>query len=250
MKHAALVRFLLCLAVVLVLEFVTQTGIVTRFAIIPPSEMLTSLWKIMLSGKFNVQILRTLGSIVVSGILSVIVGFGIGIGLHAWPRARRASDPYLASFYAVPIFVFYPMFIVLFGLNRIPVMLIAFLLATVAVITSTLNGLDRVPRIQLKAAKIMRMDRWSTTLLIILPSAFPYFLTGFKFAIAFSFVGTLGAEFILANQGLGYEIAFAFNDFDNRTMYALIVFVLIVVSLVNMALFAWERRVLSRRGMA
>ena len=58
----------------------------------------------------------------------------------------------------------------------------------------------------------------------------------------------LGAEFILSSSGLGYQIALAFNNFDNVTMYSLILFVVVVVSGVNSALFSWERRILRRRG--
>ena len=57
----------------------------------------------------------------------------------------------------------------------------------------------------------------------------------------------IGAEFITSSKGVGYQIAFAYNNFDNRTMYALIVIVLIVVIAVNMSLHAWERRLLARR---
>ena len=39
-----------------------------------------------------------------------------------------------------------PLFIVLFGLNRWPLVAIGFLFAVVAMMLNTLNGLDRVPR--------------------------------------------------------------------------------------------------------
>ena len=45
----------------------------------------------------------------------------------------------------MPVFAFYPFFIVIFGLGDLPQILIAFMLGVVAVIVNTLNGLDRVP---------------------------------------------------------------------------------------------------------
>ena len=69
-----------------------------------------------------------------------------------------------------------------------------------------------------------------------------------KLATAYAFVGVLGAEFILSNSGLGYQIGLAFNNFDNPTMYGLILFVVIVVGGVNTALFAWERNTMRRQG--
>ena len=57
----------------------------------------------------------------------------------------------------------------------------------------------------------------------------------------------IGAEFITSSKGVGYQIAFAYNNFDNNTMYALIALVLTIVIAVNMMLHAWERRLLARR---
>jgi NitT/TauT family transport system permease protein len=58
----------------------------------------------------------------------------------------------------------------------------------------------------------------------------------------------IAGEFILSTSGIGHEIAFAYDNFDNPRMYALILFVLGIVTLFNMAVFAWERRMLRRRG--
>ena len=40
----------------------------------------------------------------------------------------------------------------------------------------------------------------------------------------------IAAEFIMAPSGLGYAIAYAYNNFDNRTMYALMLFVIVLVT--------------------
>jgi len=55
-------------------------------------------------------------------------------------HVRRVVNPLLAIYYAIPIFVFYPFFVVLFGLNRYLQIAIGFLLAVVAMIVNTLNG--------------------------------------------------------------------------------------------------------------
>jgi len=43
---------------------------------------------------------------------------------------------------------------------------------------------------------------------ITLPSAAPYLLTGVKLAVAYAFIGVIGAEFIMSRSGIGYEISF------------------------------------------
>jgi NitT/TauT family transport system permease protein len=63
--------------------------------------------------------------------------------------------------------------------------------------------------------------------------------------VAYSLIGIIGAEFIMSRGGMGYEISFAYNNFDNATMYLLILLVSITI---NMLLARWEKRLMIRRG--
>ena len=106
------------------------------------------------------------------------VGFALGAIIHALPRVRRAVDPLLASYYSIPFFVFYPLLIALFGLNTIPLIVIGFVFATAAMVISTLNGLDRVPRVMTKTARVLRLSPTRSVWSVTLPSAAPYLFTG------------------------------------------------------------------------
>jgi NitT/TauT family transport system permease protein len=57
----------------------------------------------------------------------------------------------------------------------------------------------------------------------------------------------IAAEFILSPAGLGRDIADAYADFNNRRMYALILFLLIIATIVNGALHAFDMRWTERR---
>jgi NitT/TauT family transport system permease protein len=148
------------------------------------------------------------------------------------------------------MYAFYPLLLVIFGLGDFPQIAIGFLLAVMAVIINTLNGLDRVPPVLLKTARVHRLGLVSAALRVRLPYAAPYVFTGFKLAVAYSFIGVVGAEFITSSRGIGYEISFAYNNFDNAVMYAMILFILLLVISVNMSLHAWEKRLLARRRRA
>jgi NitT/TauT family transport system permease protein len=248
MKRATLIRIAGILAVLVAVELACRYGLISRFALIPPSAMILGLGEMLWSGEITAEITTTLSGIAIAAGAAIATGFVLGAVLHAWPRVRASLDPLLATYYSIPTFVFYPMFIVFFGMNRAPIVIIGFLFAVVAMMTNTLNGLDRVPMVLMKTARVMRLGRLQTTRLITLPSAAPHMFTGAKLAIAYSFVGVIGAEFILADTGLGYQIAFAFNNFDNVRMYSLIVLVILVVSAVNATLFGWERSLMKRRG--
>jgi len=73
-------------------------------------------------------------------------------------------------------------------------------------------------------------------------------VTGVKLAIAYTVIAIVAGEFILATAGIGKRIAFAYNDFDNPTMYGMLLLLLALVMAVNGALSAWEKRLHDRFG--
>jgi NitT/TauT family transport system permease protein len=248
MSRAGWLRLLVVGTAVLLLELVCRTGIITPLTMIPPSAMAAALIALIGTGRFTADIVKTLGNVVLAGALAVVVGFSVGVLIHAMRRMRRALEPLLASYYAVPFFVFYPLLIVLFGLNDLPIIAIGFLFGVVAMVISTMNGLDRIPPVLLKVGRAHRLGPVRSALLIKLPATGPYLFTGVKLAVAYAFIGVIAAEFILSGGGIGYAIAYAYNNFDNRTMYALMLLILAVVMAVNLLLHAWGQRLYRRRG--
>jgi NitT/TauT family transport system permease protein len=245
-----LTRIAVIVGAIVLLEILCQRKIINPLTLIPPSEMATALWRMFASGKIWDDIAQTFSTVALSFVLSVTVGFALGALVHALPRVRRALDPLLASYYSIPFFVFYPLLIALFGLNTIPLIVIGFVFATAAMVISTLNGLDRVPRVMIKTARILRLSPAHAVMLVTLPSAAPYLFTGLKLALAYSFIGVIAGEFILSGGGLGFSIAYAYNDFDNQTMYALMMFVLVIAIVMNGALHVWEQHLLKKRARA
>lgn len=247
MSYEGRARFVLIAGAIAILELVCQAGAIARTTMIPPTEMAAALFDILRSGKFTGHIIWTLRNIVVAAVLAMLAGFVIGVVLHAFPRVRRALDPLFASYYALPFFVFYPVLIVLLGLNELPIIALAFFLSVVAMILSTLNGIDRIPRVLNKVARVHRMRAWEAALIIKLPAAAPHLFSGAKLVVAYAFIGVIASEFILSGRGVGYAIAYAYENFDNRTMYGLMLLVIISVTLVNTVLHISEQRLLARR---
>src|SRR5580704_8499243 len=203
MKHVGLIRLAVIVAMIGALELACQTGLIRHQTIIPPSEMATSLYALLASGAINADIERTLGIIVIVIAVSIVLGFALGLVIHALPRLREALDPLFATYYAVPIFIFYPVLIAIFGLSPIPIVLIGVATAVVAMIIATLNGLDRVPPVLTKVARVHRLGRITTALTLQLPAAAPYLFTGVKLSVSYGFIAVIAAEFILSPAGLG-----------------------------------------------
>ena len=76
--------------------------------------------------------------------------------------------------------------------------------------------------------------------LMKLPAASPHLMTGLRLAVAYSVIGIIAGEFILATEGIGRRVALAYNNFDNKTMYALLVLILAFAIGINAVLGALE----------
>src|SRR6204780_99378 len=222
MTRAARYRFAFVIAAVLLLELLCRTGAIDHLTMQPPSDMARDLVVLLASGSMNGAMLKTLINVVIAAALAVAAGIVFGVAIPGYRAVRQGLEPLFATYYAIPVYAFYPLFIILFGLGDVPQILIGFMLAVVAVIVNTLNGLDHVSRVLLKTARIYRLGPLKTARKITLPSAAPHILTGVKLAVAYAFIGVIGAEFIMSRTGVGYEISFAFNNFDNKIMYPLI----------------------------
>lgn len=248
MSKLTLYRALVLAAAVLLLELLCYIGIIDRLTMPPPHRIVYDLLVILRSGSQNAAIVKTLTNASIALASALVAGVAIAVVLHGLRAVRQTLDPLFATYYAVPIFAFYPLLIVLLGLGDAPQIMIGFMLGVVAVIVNTLNGLDRVPRVLRKTARIQHLGAIETALTVTLPYAAPYVLTGAKFAVAYSLIGIIGAEFIMSRGGMGYEISFAYTNFDNATMYPLILLILLVSITINSALSWWEKILLARRG--
>lgn len=247
-SRAGWIRLAVVAAAVLALEAACRAGWIDPVAVIAPSAMARGAWQLLASGQYTAHMLLTLSNVAMACALAVVVGFALGWVLYKLPRLRRAADPLLASYYSVPTFIFYPLFIVLFGLNRWPLVAIGFVFAVVAMALSTLQGFERVPVALRRTARAMRLSTAQEMIHVVLPSCVPYLFTGIKLAIVYSFIGVIAGEFVLAGAGFGFDIAFAYNSFDNPTMYGLMVLLLVFVGAINLVLHTWEQHLYLRRG--
>jgi NitT/TauT family transport system permease protein len=242
-------RLAVIVALIALLEVLCIAGAIDKITMQPPHQIARDLWRILVSGSMYAAMRKTFGNAAIALTMALTVGIAFAALLHSYRRARATLDPLFATYYAVPVFAFYPAMIVVFGFGDVPQILIGFMLGVVAVVVNTLNGLDRVPCVLAKTARVHRLGRLRSALAITLPSAAPNILTGVKLAVAYSLIGVVGSEFIMSRGGVGYEIGFAYTNFDNATMYPLIVLVLALSIAINGALSHWEKRLLARRGI-
>ena len=248
-RQAALVtRTALLASMIALLEIGCRLGIIDTLTVIAPTDMFVSMVDQIRSGELSASIAATFSTILLAFVLAVGLGTVTGALVHRLPRLRDVADPLLASYYSVPTFIFYPLLVALLGLGQAPLVVLGILSAAPAVVISTLTGLDSVAPVLMKLARVHRLTPARTLRWVVLPAALPHLFTGFKLALSYALIGVIAGEFILSGTGLGYAISYAYQSFDNRAMYGVMLFVLLVAVIANGILYVWEGRLARRRS--
>lgn len=248
MSHAVKVRLTrwgVVLAAVAALEALPRAGIGGAITLPPLSEILRELFEMVREGALTEHLLATGGAFLLSFLLAGVTGVPLGFLLWRYSALRRTLDPYLTTYYAIPIFAFYPLLLAVMGFNIWPIVFISWAWAVVAVALNTAIGLGEVPEVLIKVGRGMNLSRWQILGRIFLPAAVPYIFTGLKLGMVYALIGVIASEFVLSTKGLGYLVAYNYTNFRTPAMYAALLVILLLAILLNAALNRIERRLYS-----
>jgi NitT/TauT family transport system permease protein len=227
-------RRLVALAVLVVaLEAVCRAHLVRPTDLVPPTIMLRSMAAALTEPVTLYNVWQTLSSVAASVAIAAVAGVAAGIVLHALPRLRQACEPFIASYYALPLFALYPLLVVILGVGTAPIVFTGTLYAAMSVLIGTLSGLDHVPPVFRKAAKVHRLGPFRRLASIYIPSCSREILGGITLGVSYAFVAVIASEFLLAPAGIGHDIADLYMSFKIERMYGLMLALLMLVFLVN-----------------
>lgn len=235
-------RWAVILAALAALELLPRAGLGDAITLIPLSEIVVELFAKLVSGEFTRHLLATGGAFFLSFLLAATTGVPLGYLLWRYGSIKRVLDPYLTTYYAIPIFAFYPLLLAILGFNIWPIVFISWAWAVVAVVLNTAIGFGEVPRVLVKVGQSMNLSRWQILRKIFFPASVPYVFTGLKLAMVYSLIGVVASEFVLSTRGLGYLVSYSYTNFQTATMYAAMFLILALAILLNWALNGVERR--------
>lgn len=241
-----LVQTAIIFGIVAFVEFAPRLGWIGQTTLIPLSEMGGELIGLVSSGKITPHIIRTFGVVVAAFLMAMMVGIATGVVLWRFESFNDILEPYLLIYYAIPFFAFYPLLIAIFGLGVTPILLIAFGFSVVIIVTNTASGLAEIPEQYVQVGRDLNLSTWQLFRHVYFPAAVPYLFTGLKLGFIYALIGTIASEFILADGGLGWLIAFNYNNFDIQGMYAAMLLVVLLALIVNGALSYVENRLYRR----
>lgn len=242
MPRVVLARIAIVAVAVAIVEALARAKAFGPTLSVPPSVMFTTLVGALSDGTFVPDVARTATEVGIAYAIALIIGLPLGVALWRSKIMATAIEPYLLAYYVIPLFAFYPLFIKIFGGGMTPIIAIGVINGIGAITMNVLIGLREIPRVHLAVAHSLMLQPVQTIVHVIIPATVPQAFVGMRLGFIYSLIGVIAAEFILATAGVGYRIAYDYNNFESKTMFALILLVFIVSIACNQALISIERR--------
>ncbi len=184
-----------------------------------------------------------------AGAAILCTPLGILMGMHR--RAHNFFHPIISAFLPIPSLALVPVVILWLGLGDPTVIFIVFFASIFPIIYNTAAGVRSVPSKYLWSAQIMGAGRSAVFFRVLLPAALPYIIAGQKLALGSSWRALVAAEMLAATDfGLGYMIFQARTFLDTESIYAGIIMIAILGTILEKGLFGYlEHVTVERWGM-
>ena len=222
---------ILSVAVLVVWEAVIRLFKIPTFVLPAPTAIVESLGANWRALAFASQ--ATALEVLFGFVLSAVVGVAVALVIVRFERFGRALYPLIVLFQNVPKVALAPIFILWFGYDLAPKILLIVVIAFFPVAIDMLAGLQSVEPSFVSLMRSVGASKGKILMRVRIPHSLPHLMAGLKVAITFSVIGAIVGEFAGANQGLGYMIQFASTQLDTPLIFA----ALVVVSVLGLAFY-------------
>lgn len=216
--------------------------------LVSPVDVARVAWQQVESGALLRALSASLAREASGFVIGTAGGLLLGTALGLSRIATRIIGPTFDTFKQISLFAWIPLISVWFGLGDMAKVVFLSLAALLPVAAHTCDGIHAVPRSYVEVARAFRYSRLQLVRFVILPAALPSIFTGIYLALIYSWLATLGAEYLLvAGSGIGNTLI----DGSEQFRMDLVLFGIIVVGLTGWALNSLargiEHRVFARR---
>jgi len=198
---------------------------------------------------FDLGIAITMRRALTGYAIAVAIGSVAGILIARIAVLRRAIGSAILGLQSMPSIVWFPLAILLFGLNETAIFFVVILGAAPSIAGGLLSGVDHVQPLLVRVGRVMGARGMRLYRYVILPAALPSFVGGLKQGWAFAWRSLMAGEIIgiVSHQvGIGQQIQFA-RDFSDAEQLVAIIVVIFVIGVVIDSLFGILDRDIRRR---
>jgi NitT/TauT family transport system permease protein len=192
---------------------------------------------------------QTLYETIVAFAFGIVLGVALGVLVGSSRLAYDVTYPLLIGFSSIPKVAVVPIFVLWFGAGTVPAILTAITLAFFPIVVNVATGLATTEPELEDVMKAMKATKLDILFNVGLPRTMPYFFASLKVAVTQAFVGTVIAETVASNRGIGNLMMIASSSFDVPLVFAgllilaaLGVGLYVIFSLIETRVTGWARR--------
>ena len=183
-----------------------------------PSQVLATLWDRWPA--LWPHTYQTLYTTLVGFGWGVLIGVTLGVVIGSSRLAFETAYPLLVGISSIPKVAVVPIFVLWFGAGTVPAVLTAMIICIFPIVVNVATGIATVePELEdvMKTLKASKLDiLWN----VGLPRAMPYFFASLKVSITLAFVGSVVAETVASNRGIGNMMMIASSSFNVPLVFA------------------------------
>jgi NitT/TauT family transport system permease protein len=218
-------------------QFAVSVIGVSKFILPAPLDVWRSLVDLLTGGAVWHDVWITLWEVLVGFVVALIVGTAVGAVLGRVVWLERAVQPALVALQVVPKVAFIPIFVIWFGFGTTSKIIMAFF----PIMLNVMLGVRSVDRGHRDVMRGLGASKWSTFRNLELPSTLPYIFAGAEVGIVFAVIGAIVGEYLGGSEGLGHLVVKSLNALDAPQLFAVIVLLALMGSLLYAAVTLTKR---------
>ena len=234
-------------ALVLVWQAISDSGIVTAFQLPSFTRVLGRIWDDAVAGDLWVNTAVTLYRALIGFAIASVGGIALGMAMSRLKLVHWFFDPLISVGFPMPKIAFLPVIILWLGVYDTSKITMVVFDAVFPVIAATIIAIDGVERELLWSARNMGANEREILWQVVLPAASPQIMTGLQVALPLSLIVAVVTEMLMGGYGLGGAMITASRFANSPGVFAGIVEIAIVgyalvkiMSLIRHRLLIWH----------
>lgn len=234
------------IALVCLWEVACVLGDVPNYILPSPSAIISAFFNVEFS-RWMTHLWATLRVALMGFALSIAIALPLSICMIRSQLLNRILYPALIVIQSTPVVAVAPLIIVLLGTEDPSRVLITCLITFFPLVVSTTTGMLETPPEMIELSQSLRAPRYRETWQIRIPYAIPHIFSGLRVSITLAIIGAVVAEFVAAEEGLGYFIQFSTSFFKIPQAFSGLIFLSAIslllfksIQWIQMWLFPWS----------
>jgi len=192
------------LVIALALWQFLSTVVFNPFLIPPPLVVLQTAAPRAKSGEIFRHVAISLARVGVGFATGCAAAIVLGVILGRIQLVNELLDPIIELLRFLSPTAMIPIAVIWFGIGELSKYFLIFWGTFFIVLINTTAGVMRAPIVRQRAAQCLGASPLQIFLLVVIPSAAPYIVTGMRIAMASSFMSIIPAEILAADSGIGF----------------------------------------------